>query len=414
MSFYTLAVSSSSHDSCVCLLEDDKVVVAFPCERTSRQKYTQNITKRDMQIVASYTKQVDLVVAVNINDFNPDQYRVNPKSPSHPNRIPRIVIFDESMPIDQLRALIAEAGITYKEFAVDNTRHHLYHASAAFYSSGFDEANCIVMDGIGTAWIWPKVLLAETTTFFQASQKEIKPIYKNLLYKIHGTGMTGWTDLDINRATKTYDCPVTVSHHLDVGKLYGTITRQIGFRSSTDAGKTMGLAAYGKPNDLPPLLIPGTIYADANIVRNDSQVSSALCPRLSNPSDEDKKNLAYNVQRAAEHIFLKRVEQVLSINRSNNLVLGGGCSLNILANSLIKRTFPHLNIFIEPIATDASQALGAALYHYKRKFTEARFKNLNTLYLGPEYSIVDTKAKLLKLVEKYNNESSLPVNSNPQ
>ena len=50
MSYFTLAISSSNHDSSICLLEDDRIVVAFSCERINRKKHTQRIEQRQRTI----------------------------------------------------------------------------------------------------------------------------------------------------------------------------------------------------------------------------------------------------------------------------------------------------------------------------------------------------------------------------
>jgi len=405
MSFYTLALSSSSHDSCICLLEDSKVLFAYPCERTTRQKHTCKIQQHDIEHIKKYTNKVNLVVLVNVRDNNN-----NPNSPAYVKHEPNVNGFAVSTHVMLLTKMLQKAKIQTGQIVVDNSNHHLYHAAAGFYQSGFEEANCIIIDGVGTGWVWADCNLSETTTIFKADQN-LRTLFKHLFYMQHGLGLTGWSYTKTQNAKQFFKYPVQISSHVDIGKMYGTITRHIGFPSSNEAGKTMGLSAYGKPNNLPPMLIPGTTHSDANFFRNDSQVDTITNPVLIDPSDEIKKDLAYNIQRALEDIFIKRVQQALDLNPSNNLVLGGGCALNILGNSIIKKTFPHLNVFIEPIACDASQALGAALYHYKHKFPNTKFKNIDTLYLGPEYSIVETKDKLYKLVEQYNNESSLPINS---
>ena len=76
--------------------------------------------------------------------------------------------------------------------------------------------------------------------------------------------------------------------------------------------------------------------------------------------------------------------------------------MNILGNSLIKKMFPNLNIFVEPIGSDSSQSLGAALYHYKRMFPHCKFLNLNTLYYGPQYNLNEIKQRVMNHVEQSN------------
>jgi carbamoyltransferase len=389
-------------------MKDDVVLATWPCERTSRDKHTQKITQKDIELIKQYTSHLDIVVCVNVFDSALDSTKSSTLT-----ELPRPGGFEVSDSIKKIKTLLNKANINYDKFVVDNSQHHLYHASAGFHTSGFNEALCIVIDGIGSGWAWESAMLSETTTIFYSSDK-FETLYKHLHYKATHYRLTGWPDSIMANVKRLFNFPTEISPHLDIGKMYGTITRQIGFGSSTSAGKTMGLAAYGQPNDLPPMLLKDSLLSDINFFRNDSQVNTFLYPNLINPSDAIKKNLAYNVQKAAEAIFIKRVEQALKLRNTNNIVLGGGCALNILANSVIKKTFPHLNIFVEPIAADSSQALGAALFHYKRLFPNTKYQKLDHLYLGPEYSIVDTKAKLLKMVEQYNNESGLPVNSNPQ
>lgn len=396
MSFYTLAVSSSNHNSSVCLLKDSEVVVAYPCERISREKYTHRIRQQDINVIAKYTKSLDLVVMVNMWLPEPDDNKLE------------IGAFDASENPEDIKQCLTKAGISFKKVLVDNSNHHLYHAAAGFYASNFNDALCLIIDGIGTKWVRGGGTLSETTTIFYVKDK-FTTLHKNLFYTPCGFGMTGWHDAIFDNILKTFPYPTVVSPHVDIGKMFGTITRHIGFRSSNEAGKTMGLAAYGEPNSLPEMLLNDSYVSDANVFRNDSQLNTFLHPSLKNPNDQTKKNLAYNVQKALENVFIKRVQQALAIKQCNNLVIGGGCALNILGNSVIKKTFPNLNVFVEPIGSDVSQSVGAALYHYKRIFPQAKFTNLNTLYYGPEYSIMDTKQRLLKLVEQYNNESNLPV-----
>lgn len=380
MSYYTLAISSSRHDSSICLLEDDRILAMWPCERISRNKHTQKITLNDIKIIKSYTSKIDNAVLVNVYDEN-----VTPPEPDakidNLNSFPPPICTSVSQSITSIRQLFNVSNIQCKRITVDNGHHHLYHAAAGFYSSGLDDAVCIVMDGIGSTWMWKNAMLSETTSIFYAN-RTIQPIYKHFFYKPRN--LVGWTIEYMLRVKGMFKYPVDISPHLDIGKMYGTTTRHIGLGSSMDAGKTMGLAAYGEPNNLPPMLIGDSIISDLNLFRNDSQINTFLYPDLIHMSEQDKRDLAYNVQKAAERVFVRRVEQALSIKQCNNLILGGGCALNILANSIVKQKFPHLNIYIEPIAADTSQSLGAALFHYKNSFPKTKFNKLNHLYLGPE------------------------------
>ena len=404
MSYYTLAISSN-HDSSICLLEDNKILYMIPSERICREKHTSKITKDVLSTITQYTTTIDLLVIVNaydnISNVNSQAYR---------GKLPRINAAEFTERVENLKNTIQEVGLVYKQLIVDNGKHHIYHAAAGFHCSGFEEALCLVVDGLGSSWQWDNASLAETTSLFHITNTNyVEVLYKHLFYRAKNLQGHGWNIDSIKKAQKHFPFKTDISSHLDIGKVYGTTTRHVGFGTSHNAGKLMGLAAYGEPNNLPPVLINGTIISNANVFRNDSQIDTFVHPQFLNMSEKTKQNLAFNVQRALEQIFVARVKQGLELRPSNNLIIGGGCALNILGNSVIKKTFPHLNIYVEPIATDSSQSLGAALFHYKNKFPETRYQRLNNLYLGLEYSTIETKDKLLKLVEQYNNESNLPV-----
>lgn len=398
MSYYTLAISGSNHDSSICLLKDNEIVVTYSCERISRQKHTRIIHQGDVNIIAKYTKHIDTLILVSIWEIV--------------NGIPEIS-YDSS--VDQphyqnIIQLLINSNITFDQVIIDNDNHHLFHASAGYYTSGLDNAIAIIIDGMGSvkkSVTEPWGLLAESTSFFHCSDS-ITTVYKQLHYSNRGA-MNGWKDETINKVAFDYPYKVTITPHLDIGKMYGCITRYLGFYT-IDAGKTMGLAAYGSPNSLPPMLINSTT-SNANLFRFDGHVNTIAYPNLKNPSIQTRKDMAYNVQRALENIFVERVASALKMKYSRNIILGGGCALNILGNSEIKKHFPDINVYCEPIAADASQSVGAALYYYKKHFPDAMFKKIDNLYQGPHQDLPSIKSKLTKLVEHYN-ESTIQVNIN--
>ena len=105
-------------------------------------------------------------------------------------------------------------------------------------------------------------------------------------------------------------------------------------------------------------------------------------------------------------MYVEKVIKALTFASSKNIILSGGCALNILGNSKVKMLFNEYNVYVEPIGTDASQSLGAALWYYKQKFPDTKYKKLDNLYLGPRYDLADVKSKLIEHVRAYN-ESNL-------
>lgn len=408
MIFYTLAITSSNHDSSVCLLRDSDVLAMWACERTSRNKHTNKISRYDIEKIKEYTNFVDLVVLVNVFDENvklPAERNEDDADKMAPPVNPHY-----AHSITDLKHLFKSVGINWGKIIADNKHHHLYHAAAGFYTSGFDDALCVVMDGVGSSFMWKDGIIGENTSIFYANNDGITCLYQQFFYKPRTR--IGWSDRRLTKVKQMFTHPVDLCPQLDIGKMYGTIARQIGFQGSHEAGKVMGLAGYGQPNNLPPMFIGDTIISDMNLFRMDGQINTFLHPELSTLSEQDKANLAYNVQKAAEKVFVRRVGQALALKPSNNIVVGGGCALNILANSEIKRKYPNLNVHPDPIAADPTQSLGAALFHYKRLHPKTKHKKLDTLYFGPQYDIMKIKSRLTHLVEQHNNESNVQIVSN--
>ena len=393
---YILAISPNGHDSSICLMEDNEVVLLYPCERHSREKHTSKIYPSDLLPIKRFTSHVDLLVIVNCsNDFAKNK----------------------------IVPMLQNMGITYNSIHGGNFEtHHYFHAAASFYSLDIDEANCIVIDGSGQTFPFnvknKKAVVAETTSYFYATREQIKPLYKHFQYRPiinpMDSAAPGSRDNDIRElAKKSFPFPTTISHHLDVGKMYGTVSRFIGY-NPMDAGKTMGLSAYGSPEGIPPMLIEDGIVSNANLFRNDSTIDTVSYPHLYEPSEQIKRNMAFCVQRALEKIFVYRVHDILKYNNSNNLILSGGCALNVIGNSIIKKTFPNLNVYSEPIGTDAAQSIGAAYALHQKMFPGRQIKPLSNIYLGVKYDAEVVKDSIYKLVEQYNNESNLQSNISQQ
>ena len=68
---------------------------------------------------------------------------------------------------------------------------------------------------------------------------------------------------------------------------------------------------------------------------------------------------AYTVQKKFEQRYSELIEMT-----TGNICLSGGCFLNCVANYKMKKKYPHINFYIEPIAHDGGTAIGAAYLAY--------------------------------------------------
>lgn len=377
-----VCISASEHDASLCILDDENVLLYVQEERMSRIKKDSKLPFSFLKLIKNYTNEIDNLILVNFSDYG--------------------LKLNKSYNYNICLNYLNKQGIEIKNIESDNQQHHLYHASSGFYGSGFDDAICLIIDGWGAQFPLNDdekgILGSETTSIYYVSYpNNFELLYKNLNY-----------DLEIFSVSNFSEIPSTWDPNpsLDIGVVYGTITYHLGFNRE-DPGKTMGLSSYGKEDkELPEFNLNKTILSDRNLFLSDRTVNEKYFPEMKVDSNDFQKkaNIAYKVQKYLEKVFLYRVEQALKLKPNcNNLVLSGGCALNILGNTLIKKNFPNLNIYVDPVSNDGCQAYGAAKYFYHSSTESMNKCPLTTVYNGPKYDLEYTKKLVEFEVMKYNN-----------
>jgi carbamoyltransferase len=156
------------------------------------------------------------------------------------------------------------------------------------------------------------------------------------------------------------------------GRFYGAITQLILGGSDHEAhvqwpGKTMGLSAFGRYDEnLASLIIEHR--AELNRLHSASRLDLAKKLGLgSNPDPFDWRrwDLAHTAQRLWEETWLEQLSRYCHL--SENLIFSGGCALNCLLNSKMRRHGLFTQIFIPPTPGDDGQALGALIHQLGAK-----------------------------------------------
>jgi carbamoyltransferase len=212
--------------------------------------------------------------------------------------------------------------------------HHRAHAVSAFYASGFESAAVLVNDGNGED---------ESISIYEARLRA--PLVQREVW---------------DRA-----------HSL--GFLYDAACRALGL-TFLDAGKTMGLAAYGKARSLEPwplmegddvdfhppfALGPEADYDD--VIPAWEQVFGRLGPvPVATPSanldrDEFAVRLAWSAQATVERVVPALVDHARAVTGLDAVCLAGGVALNCSTNGLLDDP-----VYVPPVAADAGGALGSA------------------------------------------------------
>jgi carbamoyltransferase len=212
--------------------------------------------------------------------------------------------------------------------------HHRAHAVSAFYASGLDAAAIVVNDGNGED---ESISIYEARFGAPLVQREAWPR----------------------------------SHSL--GFMYDAACRAVGL-TFLEAGKTMGLAAYGKANSNEPWSLlggdgtdfhpPFSLGPDADyddiIPAWEEQFGRLGSFPVNTPSanldrDDLAVQLAWSAQAAVERVVPALVEHARATTDIDAVCLAGGVALNCSANGLLDDP-----IYVPPVSADAGGALGAA------------------------------------------------------
>ena len=264
--------------------------------------------------------------------------------------------------------------------------HHQLHASTAFYNSGFDEALCIIRDGMGSEFYFNDSRFnvgsygrESHSTFVARYPSSFELIDKSII-------VAQELDVDYNQNTRvTGNCSEAFAFDI-ASKFFGW--------HGLEAGKVMGMSSYGKYDSNIP-----SIYNEDKINRdlfsfgedlNNGYVNTAKYSYLTSQEFRVKANFAYALQKATQEHISNYINRMIEKTGIKNVCLSGGYFLNCVANYHILKNLPKdVNLYVEPISSDAGTSLGAAklLWHLITKDTTKR--KLSSLYLGPthEYDI---------------------------
>ncbi len=253
------------------------------------------------------------------------------------------------------RIVREEFGITAEVEFVD---HHLAHAASAYFTSGFEDALVVTMDGGGDGCC-----------------AHVYDVRDGRFERL--------------ATTKAFD---------SLGNYYAYITHICGFKAQKHEGKITGLAAYGEPRFLDLL--------DAFITLEDGQLKNvggvvfrgaidALRKRL--PENWARENLAASIQQHSERLASGYVARHLTPDRPRNLAIAGGLFANVRINQKLKELPGVDRIFVHPGMTDAGLAVGAALVSCIRGRADAvpwPHTILPDVYLGAEFSDAEIEREL--------------------
>jgi len=372
---YRVMAINPGHNGSVAFVVDGELVFYAEEERLSRAKYDGNPFRAMLQVLVNYPVD-ELVIG----------------GTSH--ELPTLPWTNENPYAALVRKFNPEVRVSMMGHL-----HHLSHAAGAFYNSGFTTAAAVVVDGSGS---YHREEIRDTGV--PTGGFETESIYHcsyphefQAVYKRYSDGNN--TSLYYDNGIQEFDNSVTIV------KAYEAVTDYLGFHV-IEAGKTMGLAPYGKwDENIPPFFINGKgnknwliprYPASAHIDENFAPYVKRFVPSASWHSDkslvrEIDCNMAYHIQRETQEEVANLIQRAIDITGETNIVLSGGYALNCVANYTYLSRFPDVNFYVDPIAHDGGSSIGLALLAYHQWCKNETPRALTSVYLGttPDYSQVE-------------------------
>ena len=372
-----LGISAFYHDSAAAIIVEGKIIAAAQEERFTRKKHDASYPKHAINYVLKEAglklSEVDHVVFYEkpflkferlletYIGFSPSGFK------SFSTSMPLWLsekLFQKKMLYDALK----EQDNNFNDIKKINfSEHHLSHAASAFFSSPYDEAIILTLDGVGE---WA------TTTVSLGKNNKI-----SILKEIH------------------------FPHSL--GLLYSAFTYFLGFKVNSGEYKVMGLAPYGEPkfkdiilDKLIDVKEDGSFRLSMdyfNYATGLTMTNSKFAKLFNMNRREPENNLsqihmdmAASIQAATEEIVLKITRFLSKEYKLENLCMAGGVALNCVANGKILKEGLFKNIWIQPASGDAGGALGAAQAFYYQQLDNKRqilkTDSMNGSYLGPQFT----------------------------
>jgi carbamoyltransferase len=174
------------------------------------------------------------------------------------------------------------------------------------------------------------------------------------------------------------------------------VTEYCGF-PAIEAGKLMGLAPYGNPNDSLPkffangwgnreVILPTYPNAAKINVGRYSILMDDVENHKQNEYTEIQKDMAYAIQEATSDRMVELIRKAHEETGEKNIVICGGYGLNCVANYKYWKEFPDLNIYCEPISHDGGTSIGGAKYIWHKVTSNKTPQKQSSVYYGPQYN----------------------------
>lgn len=249
--------------------------------------------------------------------------------------------------------------------------HHKSHAANAFFSSNFDEALIITIDGGGRDLVGG-VPTPATITIWEGKGNKIEEV------------------------------KIITENEINIGTMWSNCTEHIfglsrGYPKGNQCGTVMAMACMGDPSK----------YYDEFYQHRcrPHGFNFAKFKKIIAESEEEAFNVAAALQKTTEDIIREVLEPFVKNSKSKKLCLSGGVVLNsVMTGKMIADWYKdHFeDYYVCPVPYDAGLAIGAAqyLWHHHLGNPRIKWEDNYTPYLGYSYSEEQIRSALKQNSDK--------------
>jgi carbamoyltransferase len=273
---------------------------------------------------------------------------------------------------------------------IESVNHHLSHASLAFYSSGYERALVVVIDGGGN-------VLDDSAGNIPADDWWKKPREQHSYYlatRRHG----------LELISRDFDS----AYEVGMGELYRAFTYYLGWPSSTNSSKMMALAGHGRRKAITADLFTMENGQLRTYIRNNPFHPIEMVSELAHILDVDfgeprppggailqiHKDVAAFVQDQCETWLCRRLDYLRQIYAVDKVCMSGGFALNVVVNGKILQAFPG-GAYVPSAPGDDGQCLGNVFLllsqHKNQEREMPTIAKSSDAFLGPA-SQLDSKS----------------------
>jgi carbamoyltransferase len=374
-----LGINAYHGDVSAALLRDGELVAAVEEERFTRIKHVAGFPRRSIAECLAMARESGSAIDHVAISRDPRAHLFRKIWFALRNRPRAALVTDRFRNAGRVRgvsdrltgALALDPGQSHPR--LHQVEHHPAHLASAFFASPFDEAAVCAIDGFGD-------FVSTSLAVGRGNRLEVL----DRVYFPHSLGL-----------------------------LYLALTQYLGFWKYGDEYKVMGLAPYGKPDQVAELrqlvrLRPaGGFELDLSYFRHWSdgvsmtwddgepeigqvyteKIEELLGParRPDEPLTPRHEAIAASLQSVFEEAAVHVLNNLFARTGLRRLCLAGGCAMNSVMNGKIRERTPFGEVYVQPAAADNGTSLGAALHVWHQVLGQPRRFRMEHGYWGPEF-----------------------------